>query len=224
MPESDESRRKIVSFLCTHCGVNATGEVVASYEEGDGEGIHATLLQIAKCLNCSQSLLLIEEDYGKGWDGRPVAAWPPSQLPLSWLIPENLRRELAEAQRCYSVQAYTATAVMVRRTLEGVCIDQMLGGDSATIRGRPLQKMLESLRDSGKIEGRLFEWTQALRVLGNQGAHFTGDAVSEDDAADALALAEALLDYIYVYSAQFEKFSARRALRIEQRRNLAKEP
>jgi hypothetical protein len=49
-----------------------------------------------------------------------------------------------------------------------------------------------------------------LRVLGNQGAHFTGKQVPRPDAEDALALAEALLDYLYVFSAQFDAFKERR--------------
>ena len=45
---------------------------------------------------------------------------------------------------------------------------------------------------------------------GNDGAHFTGRRVSREDAQDALALAEALLDYRYVFSAQFAEFKTRR--------------
>lgn len=71
--------------------------------------------------------------------------------------------------------------------------------------------MLEQLKNDGKIDGRLFEWAQELRVLGNEGAHFTGTGVSREDAADGLALAEAPLDYLYVLAAQFEAFKARRA-------------
>ncbi len=71
-------------------------------------------------------------------------------------------------------------------------------------------RALEELRDSGKIEGRLFDWAQDLRVLGNQGAHFSDAEVSREDAEDALALAEALLDYIYVLAVRYEEFSKRR--------------
>lgn len=71
-------------------------------------------------------------------------------------------------------------------------------------------RALQELRDTGKIEGRLFDWAQALRVLGNQGAHFTGQDVDREDAADALALCEALLDYIYVLTIRYEEFMQRR--------------
>jgi hypothetical protein len=94
---------------------------------------------------------------------------------------------------------------MVRRTLEGVCQEQGI------TKRQPLAASLKQLRDDGKIEGRLLEWAEALRFLGNQGAHYTGTPVSREDAADALALSEALLDYMYVLTAQYEKFRQRRS-------------
>lgn len=60
------------------------------------------------------------------------------------------------------------------------------------------------------IEGRLLDWAQELRVLGNEAAHFTGNPVSRQDAQDALELAEALMDYLYVFTAPFNEFKSRR--------------
>jgi hypothetical protein len=54
------------------------------------------------------------------------------------------------------------------------------------------------------IDARLLEWADSLRVLGNAGAHFTGQ-VTEQDVSDALDLIEAMLDYVYVFSAKFEQ-------------------
>ncbi|MFF0074621.1 DUF4145 domain-containing protein [Streptomyces sp. NPDC005494] len=203
-----EARERIGTNILATCGT-CDQVVMAVVEgvlvEGNPNKGFPTLLQLARCLKCGDGLLAIEEDYGKGWDGNPMTAWPNTQRSLSWQIPEILRRQHEEAHRCFSVKAYTATVVMVRRTLEGVCSNQ--GVDN---RG-PLMRRLEQLKESGKIDGRLFEWSQALRLLGNEGAHFSEKVVTEDDAADALALAEALMDYLYVYSAQFEKFKQRRA-------------
>jgi hypothetical protein len=64
----------------------------------------------------------------------------------------------------------------------------------------------------GLIEGRLLEWAQELRVIGNDGAHYTGRPVARQDAKDAIDLAEAILNYMYVFSAQFAEFRERRQL------------
>jgi hypothetical protein len=66
------------------------------------------------------------------------------------------------------------------------------------------------MASKGFLDGRLLAWADGLRVLGNEGAHYTGSAVSREDAKDALAFAEAVLDYLYVLTAQFEEFQRRR--------------
>ncbi|MDT0458554.1 DUF4145 domain-containing protein [Streptomyces sp. DSM 41527] len=194
-------------LICPHCE-KPTLATVSSEATGGGEMEPPYLLELATCGTCHDPFLMIEEDWGGGWDGEPLVVWPKQQRTLSTNVPEALRREHEEARQCFSSKAYTATAVMVRRTLEGVCLDQ---GMSSGGRPKPLFKMLEQMKDEGKIDGQLFEWAQELRVLGNQGAHFTFTSVSREDAADGLALAEALLDYLYVFSAQFTAFKARRA-------------
>ncbi|MEU1221677.1 DUF4145 domain-containing protein [Streptomyces microflavus] len=134
--------------------------------------------------------------------------WPKSSAgDLNSAIPNSLIREMREAHSCFKAKAYTASAVMVRRTLEGMCAEQ------GTTPKKPLFQGLKELRDSGRIEGRLFDWAQALRVIGNQGAHFSTAAVTREDAEDALALAEALLDYVYVFTARYADFEQRQVSR-----------
>jgi len=159
----------------------------------------------ASCEICWQTLVIRTSLEGEEKQKLIVEIlWPAPERLLSDEVPEPLRQEHAEARACFNAKAYTATVVMVRRTLEGVCSDH-----GAT--KKPLYAALEEMRSSGLIEGRFFEWAQELRVLGNDAAHFTGRAVSGQDAEDALNLAEALMDYMYVFSAQFDKFRMRRS-------------
>lgn len=83
---------------------------------------------------------------------------------------------------------------------------------------RILFKGLEKLKENGLVDAILAEWADALRILGNEGAHYTGKQVPRDDAEDALAFAEALLDHIYVLRKRFEKFATRRASKSSDRR------
>lgn len=174
--------------------------------QGDDE-FEPVLYTLVSCDRCRSPQVLVQTAEvvgGVEWDwGDPSREWPTSTAPLSPSIPTAIAREMQEARACFSAKLYTATAVMVRRTLEGMCVDQ---GTSK----KQLFAALGELRDSNKIEGRLFDWAQALRVLGNQGAHFSKDPVSREDAQDALELAEALLDYIYVFTAKYEEFQQRR--------------
>ncbi|MGW7018379.1 DUF4145 domain-containing protein [Streptomyces decoyicus] len=204
MTEASDRVGSNILATCGTCDQAVMAVVEGALVERNLEKGFPTLLQLARCSKCGDGILALEEDYGKGWDGDPITVWPNTQRMLSWLIPEPLRRQHEEAHRCFSVKAYTATVVMVRRTLEGVSIDQGVS------KRAPLIRMLEELKESGKIDGRLLEWSQALRLLGNEGAHYNENPVTQDDATDALALAEALMDYLYVYATQFEKFKLRR--------------
>jgi hypothetical protein len=67
------------------------------------------------------------------------------------------------------------------------------------------------MRAEGYLDDRLLEWSQGLKTLSNEGAHYTGRTVPAEDARDALDLVEAMLDYIYVLTARFDQFKARRS-------------
>ncbi len=72
-------------------------------------------------------------------------------------------------------------------------------------------KRLERLRDQGVIEGRLHEWADELRIVGNEAAHDVSVEVSAQDAADTLEFTRAVLEYAYTFRQRFERFRKRRA-------------
>ncbi|WP_328533683.1 DUF4145 domain-containing protein [Micromonospora zamorensis] len=122
-------------------------------------------------------------------------------------MPQALREEHNEAKKCFDAKAYTAAAVMVGRTLEGVCAEN-------GIKERALIASLRRMKEGNLIDERLYQWADELRVLRNEGAHYTGSQVSREDAADALALSEAMLDYMYVLTAKFQEFRERRSKKV----------
>ncbi|TDD29994.1 DUF4145 domain-containing protein [Kribbella turkmenica] len=187
---------------CTDCEktVHATQRgVVSKWHEDQGISVDTKLVS---CDVCDRALLFGQVDWGDGYD-EPVRWWPDADRPLNPVIPEALRNEHDEARRCYLAKAYTATVVMIRRTLEGVCA-------SHGVNERTLVKSLDKLRDDGRLDARLYDWATELRLLGNDGAHYSGNPVSREFARDALDFGEAMLDYMYVLTARFEGFKLRR--------------
>lgn len=197
---STEQPRYVI--LCPKCGTKATATAEGSYEFPDDnfEVQHYAIVQCEACYCVMFVRHLANENFSRD---KATVLWPQIDRTLSKAIPDSLRLEHNEARTCFRNGAYTATVVMVRRTLEGVCTEH-------NVKNMTLVKALERMKNNELIEGRLLEWAQELRVLGNQGAHFTGKQVPRADAEDALALAEALLDYLYVFSAQFDAFKERR--------------
>ncbi|MEU3458313.1 DUF4145 domain-containing protein [Micromonospora sp. NPDC006766] len=189
--------------LCYYCQKPANATEQGSVYSNKPEIGPPSLITLVSCDNCGQALVLAQEDYGEGWD-EMVRVWPSATRALSSAVPKPLRDEHNEARKCFDAKAYTAAAVMVGRTLEGVCTEN-------GIKGRNLIGSLREMKEKNLIDDRLYQWADELRVLRNEGAHYTGSQVSREDAADALALSEAMLDYMYVLTAKFEEFRQRRA-------------
>jgi ssDNA-binding Zn-finger/Zn-ribbon topoisomerase 1 len=77
-------------------------------------------LTIGKCPRCGYVMLASETDYGRVWE--PVERlFPSADKTLGRSIPMPIRGAYQEAVQCFKVKAYTASAIMCRKTLEGLC-------------------------------------------------------------------------------------------------------
>jgi hypothetical protein len=191
--------------LCPKCNSKTIARAITRTLRDDVENPWAEFWYAAVECEVCHEIMVVQQPRNLGGLIRkaPRMLWPRTNEEMSTTIPEALRREVGEAQACFRSAAYTATVVMVRRTLEGICVEHGL-------KSYPLFKALSQMKEQGLIEGRLLEWAEALRALGNDGAHFTGNTVSREDAQDALAFAAAILNYMYVFSDQFAEFKKRR--------------
>ena len=197
MPDRSGPR---LAVACRACGYLSSAYVVGKITGDDGEEGGLFELSLVQCEHCDSPSLVRQDEAS---EAAPVEVWPTSRRPLDDGIPERVRDGVTEARKCFEGGAFPATAVMVRRAIEGICAN--LGAKHKTP-----HRALQELVQRGVIDPRLLEWADGLRVLGNVGAHFTDQAVTKQDASDALDLIEAMLDYVYVFSAKFEQFKARR--------------
>ena len=189
---------------CAHCEAMVDAKVIGSYDyvaEDDPPGRYSFL----KCPKCGMALLVIQEDYGGGLED-PFRIFPPYEDRLNFLIPRPIRDAYAEAWSCQRAKAFTAAAIMCRKTLEAICVEHKAVG-------RNLVASLKNLKDSGVIEDRLYEWADALRISGNEAAHDVGVTVSRDDARDLLDFTKALLEYVFTFRDKFEEFKKRRQVK-----------
>jgi len=132
----------------------------------------------------------------------------PQPAPTDPRIPEHIRRDLDEAKRCATVSAWRACATVARRAIQAACLFK--GADD----GKKLNQQIEQLQGQGTITNDLREWAHEVRFLGNDGAHppkdYSQDTVTEDDAADALELAEQFLEVVFVTPAIAAERKAKR--------------
>jgi hypothetical protein len=203
---------------CGVCEATVAAVVEGSYDryiEGPGYAIRWSLLS---CPVCVTPIVVAQDDddaryvdgEGDRW-GRPSRLYPTApDRQLGVAVPAPIRTAFAEARACYTeAKAYTACAIMCRKVLEGVCNSH--GAATGTLASR-----LKQLSDSGQLDKRLFEWTTALRMVGNEAAHDVDITVSREDAGDLLDLAEAVAEYLYTFKEKFDNFQARRAQKGQQ--------
>jgi len=193
---------------CSDCNSRVSAEVVGRVQVAD-EGSFYYITELAKCPECHGPIVACHSvDHWGGPDdydrSSPVRVWPKPVRQLAPEVPQSARDAFDEAQRCMGVQAHTAAAFLARRVLEGIAVDQ--GARRGTLAAK-----LKRLKIDGVIDGRLADWAEGLRVVGNDAAHDVDKPVSRDDAADVLTFAEALADYIYTFRVRYDRFVTRRA-------------
>lgn len=190
---------------CKDCSATVDAREIATHESGGGSpNDPSSKWTFLACPRCESAMLSVQEDYGAGFDeDTPYRVYPPRERNLGASVPTAIRTAFDEARVCFASKAYTASAIMCRKTLEGMC-------EHHGAKARNLSASLKQLKDAGVIEARLFEWAEALRTLGNEAAHGVSVSISRADAEDNLQFTEALAQYIFTYRDQFERFKERR--------------
>ena len=205
MPDSPE-----FSLKCLKCKKHVTGKEQGKYF-AETTGTIEVQFTLLECPSCGDPYVMKNLWAGNSWGEDSVPSNEQIVLPkppddqLDSSVPENVARSHLEATRVYhDSSAYVAAALMCRRTLEVMCLDFKQSKGS-------LASKLKALRDEGVIENRLYDWADdVLRILGNEAAHEVSDDITPEDAKDALDFTRALIEYLYVFQAAYERFKARR--------------
>jgi uncharacterized C2H2 Zn-finger protein len=188
---------------CPSCEAIVDGEVIASYVNHENQADMDGLYSFLKCPRCANPFLMLQiDDSGfETWD-EPRRLYPPLEMGVSLAIPNSLRLAYDEAHSCFKAKAYTATAIMCRKTLEGIA-------DESKITARNLATALKEMKEKGIIENRLYEWADTLRISGNEAAHGVNSRLSRQDAKDILEFTHAILEYVFTFQEKFEQFKNR---------------
>jgi Domain of unknown function (DUF4145) len=191
---------------CTFCEAFVDGELIADYTDYEEESDNTGKYSFLKCPRCSRPFIVLQTDDGMGPDNwsEPFRLYPPIEMGIDLVIPTSLRSAYGEARNCFKAKAYTATAVMCRKTLEGIA-------DESKITARNLATALKEMKDKGIIESRLYEWADALRISGNEAAHGVNSQISREDARDILEFTHALLEYVFTFQEKFDQFKRRKS-------------
>lgn len=186
---------------CPYCEARVDAKVIAQNDDPETEEIPPFRVFLLVCPVCRNTLLAGYDLYTD--DDTPVRLWPSPVKHPSFRIPAAVRLSLGEANSCFKAHAYGACAVMCGRALEGIC-------KVYKTKSPFLGKALRELRDRGVIDPRLMAWATELQKSRNIGAHASDEKVSRQDASDLLTFVNAICEYVFVLSHQFEAYMERR--------------
>lgn len=193
---------------CPTCEANSRCDILGTHVEFDDFFEHYFRLALVKCPACNSAVLVRQGDRNPpdapdySW-GPPRRVWPSSERTLSPHIPEDVRKNVEEAQKCLRVGAYNACAVMCGRALEAVA-------HAFGTKKRVLAGGLQDLRDARVIDQRLYEWGDVLRTQRNLAAHASSADITKTDATDLVEFTNAICEYVFVLTARFQKFMERK--------------
>lgn len=188
---------------CPHCAVRVTAKATAWV--GNGEKQAFFLVECPSCHNAlfGSSMVYLDEFNNWIWD-TAERLWPtPSLTDISPAIPEAARRDINDAQKCYSHGIYSASAVLCGRALERL-IKEKAGANIMIGKG------LAELKNRGVIDERLFNWAEALRKERNIGAHASDEDTTKENAQDIIDFTIAIFDYVYTLAQKYEGYVDRK--------------
>ena len=199
---------------CPDCESKVSAVVLAKREYVQTDDYDPFIVYFLECPICHRTMVghsdLMQIEVDK-WDyTKPSRLWPNSSKNLDRSIPTLVRQSIEEARKCFGAKAYSACAVMCGRSIEAVCKEH-------GAKKWQLAQGLKELKDDGIIDGRLFEWGEALRNRRNIGAHASDENISREDASDILDFTIAICEYVYVLTQKYEEFKKR-----EKKQQMAK--
>jgi hypothetical protein len=192
---------------CNTCNALVDATVLNDYTGSDPEDGPACKYSFLKCPKCSSPFLTVQENWSNsGWDD-PYRLYP-LQDRINYMYPAPIKKAFLEARSCFKTKAYTATTIMCRKTLEGICSEHK-------INERNLKTSLEKMKNQGIIETRLFEWADTLRISGNEAVHNLNITVTADDARDIIEFTNAILEYVFTFKDKFDQYKERQKKKLE---------
>lgn len=110
-------------------------------------------------------------------------------------VPDRIKDAFQEAANCYANGLYVAAAIMIRKTLEEICLDKGATGGN-------LYQKIENLARTIVIPQDLIALMHDLRLLGNDAAHLeaqTYNQISNDELDISIEFTQEIIKAIYQY-------------------------
>jgi len=183
---------------CPACGNEAVFEPVGEHDYIVAPGI---VCGQRRCPNpqCKNHLFVVFKN------SELIKCYPPIRLDFnSENIPKQIVKTFEEALDCHANECFVASAIMVRRTLEEICVDRGATGNN-------LKEKIKDLQSKIVLPKELLAAMDELRLLGNDAAHIKAkeyENISNKELSVAFEFTKEILKGIYQYSSLLAKMRA----------------
>lgn len=189
---------------CPNCG-NKTSQklfsVVTGYEVIDidaGEEITAEDYYFTvQCSTCREVSLLVNWEHDEDPTDLSVAGvLYPVKKNFRDPVPEAIAKIYNEAKKIEKISPISF-AVMGRKVIESIAMDR-------NAKGKDLKQKIKDLAAKNIIPDILYKMSDAVRVLGNLGAHDINIDISSEEAKILDEFMVALIEYVYIAPKKIE--------------------
>ena len=190
-----------LSLRCPICRENGVFENAGVQDVHLPQAQPPVFLGIRRCpgTQCRAAVFVVHAGPGI------IAAFPPSTIDFdSTNIPASVVTAFEESIKCHANQCFTASAIMVRKTLEELCRDRQATGTN-------LKERVRALGSKVVLPQELLDGLDDLRLLGNDAAHIESqeyNSVGKEEVEVAIEFAKEVLKAVYQYSTLLARLRA----------------
>lgn len=189
-----------VSVRCPACKRQGTFDTLANIMDLNIQNA-SILAGQRRCPNpeCHAHLFFAHQN------GKILVSYPPELLDFDPInLPPAVLAALEEAISCHANRCFIAAAIMVRKTLEELCLDRQASGSD-------LKERIRLLGTKAVLPQELLDGLDDLRLLGNDAAHIESqefNKVGQEEVEIGIEFAREVLKAVYQYSALLNRLRA----------------
>jgi hypothetical protein len=191
--------------ICPHCSAPSSFIKVTTMHAEHPGGTVTKFVAALECQNCLKYILAIVRKDHPNQNNYQYDAHFPIGKPndsVAKEVPEEIAKAFKEALRCRWMDAYQATVLMCRRSLQVSC-------DMEKAEGNDLYTQIDDLAKNQRITGTLQKMAHRIRLLGKRGAHSDYSdidaSIDVGDADKAITFMRHYLDHVYVLPKQLDE-------------------
>ena len=184
----------VVSVRCPECKQRGTFDILTNIPDLLVQNIAPPVtLGQRRCPNpeCHAHLFFAHQN------GKVVISYPAELIDFDPVnLPATVLAAFEEAITCHANRCFIAAAIMVRKTLEELCVDRQASGNS-------LKERIRALGTKVVLPIELLDGLDDLRLLGNDAAHIESqefNRVGQEEVEIGIEFAKEVLKAVYQYS------------------------